>query len=81
MIGLSDLLINYQGTNFLSGRGLAQRSAYHATLTDDNVRAIRAEYDSRNETGITCKQIGEKYGKTDQAVSRIGRRISYQWVY
>jgi hypothetical protein len=81
MIGLSDLLINHQGHQFLREQDeRARRSAYQANLTDEQARPIRKDYDNRAQLGMTLEDLGRKYGKKAQAIGRIGRRASYQWV-
>lgn len=59
---------------------LARRSAHKASLSDEQVLAIRARYSDRHTTGETLDDIGKACGADKQMVGRIGRGDSYRWV-
>ena len=57
--------------------GVARYHGAPPRLTDDLVRQIRVLYEDGN---FKVREIAEMFGIEHQAISRIGRNLSYCWV-
>lgn len=53
---------------------------YNATLTESDVKAIRASYSFRGRTGLSGKQLSQKYGVNRSMISAILKRKRWKHV-